>query len=370
MPKPNRFGSPRFDPPGHAVERLRKLAFGKAPFKGQVTGMKERRLFSKEERQGCCARLRPLFLLLFLIWVLWLLRGLARLCRLAGRERERRKNTNVPSWAYRQPDPLIYCQTELMAQGLAVTWDNPDIHLELASAPGTPVDSATLNPDTDYVVVARIWNGSTTAPAVDLPVHVSYLEFGIATISHDIALTTVDLAVKGAAGCPAFARVPWHTPATPGHYCVQVALIWSDDANPGNNLGQENTNVMALNSPHAAFQFPLRNPAERARLLRLEIDNYRIPDPIVCPPDASDRELEEHRRVMLARHQRSAWAIPEGWQVIVEPHEVQLEAGATAMISVDITSPDGFRGRGVFNVNAFDGPDLLGGVTLYVDGSG
>jgi hypothetical protein len=37
---------------------------------------------------------------------------------------------------------------------------------------------------------------------------------------------------------------------------------------------------------------------------------------------------------------------------------------------VDITSPDEFRGREVFNVNAFDGLELLGGVTLYVDGSG
>jgi len=308
--------------------------------------------------------------MLFLFWLLWLLRGLARLCRLAGRERERRKNQNVPTWAYRQPDPLIYSQTELMAQGLAVTWDNPDIHLELASTPGTPVASHALNADTDYVVVARIWNGSTTAPVVDLPVKVSYLEFGIATISHDIAMTSVDLAVKGAAGCPAFARVPWHTPATPGHYCLQVELIWSDDANPGNNLGQENTTVLALNSPHAATQFPVRNPAERARLVRLEIDNYRIPDPIVCPPDASDRALEAHRRAMLTRHQRSAWTIPEGWQVVVEPREVNLEAGATAMISVDITAPDGFRGREVLNVNAFDGPELIGGVTLYVDGNG
>jgi hypothetical protein len=331
--------------------------------------MEENRPILSDRPRGCCARLRPLFLILLLLWFVWLLRGLSRLCRLAGRERERRKNHDVPSWAYRQPDPLIYSQNELMAQGLAVTWDNPDIHLELASAPGVPVPSHALNADTEYVVVARIWNGSTNAPVVDLPVKVSYLEFGIATISHDIALTTVDLAVKGSGGCPAFARVPWRTPTTPGHYCLQVELIWGDDANPGNNLGQENTTVLALNSPHAATQFPVRNPAERARLVRLEIDNYRIPDPIACPPDASERELEAHRRAMLTRHQRSAWAIPEGWRVVVEPREVHLGAGATASISVDITAPDEFRGREVFNVNAFDGPELLGGVTLYVDGS-
>ena len=86
----------------------------------------------------------------------------------------------MPAWAYRQPDPLIYSQPFLQAQGLAVTWDNPDIHVELASAPGIPVDSHSLSPDTNYVVVARIWNGSTTAPAVRLPVKVSYSSSGSA----------------------------------------------------------------------------------------------------------------------------------------------------------------------------------------------
>ena len=84
-----------------------------------------------------------------------------------------------------------------MAHGIAVTWDNPDIHLELPGVPGTPVDSHSLNPDTVYVVVARIWNGATTAPALGLPVKVSYLEFGIGTTRHDVGMDKVDLPVKG-----------------------------------------------------------------------------------------------------------------------------------------------------------------------------
>lgn len=329
-----------------------------------------RRTVGCQERCRGGRRWRPLWLLLALLWLIWLGRGLVRICRLAGRDRERRRDQNVPSWAYRQPDPLIYSQQALMAQGLAVTWDNPDIHVELASAPGVPVDSHALTPDTAYVVVARIWNGSTTAPAVDLPVEVSYLEFGIATTRHDVGLTLVDLPVKGAAGHPAVARVPWRTPPAPGHYCLQVALVWDDDANPGNNLGQHNTDVKPLNSPRAAFQFPVRNPAPTARTVRLEADNYRIPEPVVCPPEASDRELAEHRRAMLARHRRSAWPIPEGWHVTIDPGEVRLDASETATVTADITAPDGFHGREVINVHAYDGPDLLGGVTLYVDGNG
>ncbi len=36
----------------------------------------------------------------------------------------------VSSDIYRRPDPLIYDQYYLMAQGIAVSWDNPDIHVE------------------------------------------------------------------------------------------------------------------------------------------------------------------------------------------------------------------------------------------------
>ena len=126
-----------------------------------------------------CRFCRLLLRLLLLLWLLWLIRSLIRLCRVARRH-PRSGEHDMPPWAYRQPDPLIYCQTFLQAQGVGVTWDNPDIQLELPAQPGVPVDSHSLDPNTEYVVVARVWNGSTTAPAVDLPVRASYLESGSA----------------------------------------------------------------------------------------------------------------------------------------------------------------------------------------------
>jgi hypothetical protein len=129
---------------------------------------------------------RIIGLLLLIGWLVWLLYWLFRLCRLVCRDRKQPGTPNVPPWAYRQPDPLIYSQQYLQAQGLAVTWSNPDIHLESPAAPGVPVDSHDLQPDTDYLVIARVWNGSTTAPAPGLPVHVSFLEFGIGTTRHDV----------------------------------------------------------------------------------------------------------------------------------------------------------------------------------------
>jgi hypothetical protein len=55
---------------------------------------------------------------------------------------------------------------------------------------------------------------------------------------------TVSLGVKGTPQGVATAELDWTTPATPGHYCIQVSFSWPDDLNPNNNLGQENTQVV------------------------------------------------------------------------------------------------------------------------------
>jgi hypothetical protein len=309
---------------------------------------------------------RLVWLLIALGWLGWLVGQLVRLCRLANRDRDRPADGVVPPWAYRQPDPMIYSQQFLAAQGLAVTWDNPDIHVELASNPGVSVDAHALEPDTEYLVVARIWNGSTTAPALGMPVRITYLDFGVATTRHDVGTTKVDLPVKAATGCPAFATVPWRTPTPPGHYCLQVELLWDDDLNPANNMGQTNTDVKPLNSPHATFTFPVRNDGAERAVVMLAIDTYAIP-----PLEACDDDSAEHNgRSRLDRHRAEAWPIPAGWQLQVNPQLMVLLPGQQADVTVDVNAPDGFLGRQVFNVHASRGADLLGGVTLYVDGTG
>ncbi|GAC1404143.1 MAG: hypothetical protein NVSMB52_17960 [Chloroflexota bacterium] len=326
-----------------------------------------------------------------LLVVLWWLLGLLQLRRLGplrGRGDDESSEVagegtpgcqRVPADVYRRPDPMIYSQSYLMSQGLAVTWDNPDIHLERS---GIPVPSSELLANTEYEVVARIWNGSNQAPAVNLPIRFSYLSFGIGTVSHLLNEngpneTRVDLPVNGAVGHPAIARIPWKTPATPGHYCLQVEALWADDANPRNNLGQENTDVKSLNSPHASFTFPVRNNNLWAGTLRLEMDAYEIPERRRCDPrqiadvpTMSEQEVAEHRRDALAHHSRQTHPVPDGWEVVVEPRELRLQPGEQHDVTVDINAPDGFVGRQALNVNGFDGLQLVGGVTLYVDGSG
>jgi len=279
---------------------------------------------------------------------------------------------HVPPHIYRRPDPMIYCQQYLMSQGLAVTWDNPDIHLELG---GVAVDSHDLKPNTTYDVIARIWNNSLDAVVVNMPVEFSFLSFGIGTTKTHIATTAVDVAAKGAAGCPAFAHVQWTTPATPGHYCLLVEFTWADDANPLNNVGQHNTDVKPLNSPNAKFTVTVRNAARERREVALRVDAYTLPVLPECSrlspvdnPRPSRETVVRRLREIAASADPARFPVPPGWTVAVAPSELALAGGEQRDVLVDVTAPDGFTGEKTFNVNGFAGRTPLGGVTLTVQG--
>lgn len=291
----------------------------------------------------------------------------------------------IPSHTYKRPDPLIYSQTFLMSKGLAVTWDNPDINLELG---GIEVPSNSLEKDTLYRIKAKVWNGSMEAPAVNLLVRFYYLSFGIGTIRNFIGEDLVNLPVKGAPGLPAIAECDWETPNQEGHYCIQVELIWPDDANPANNLGQENCDVKALNSPNAIFQFPVRNDSPFSRIIKLEADSYAIPPLLPCncrQPEIRNRitELdesmdnkasssvaptEEERRlaILYSRHRRELYPVPDDCAVEFQPADIiSLKPGEEKMITVKISTDRTFVDKQAININAFAGSGLIGGVTLY-----
>lgn len=287
----------------------------------------------------------------------------------------------IPPDVYRRADPLIYSQRYLMDQGLAVTWDNPDIQL---FENGVAVSSSSLKADTEYQVVARVWNNSTDAPAVSLPVEFAFQSFGVGAVLTPIGTTVINLPVKGAPGHPAPAAIPWRTPAAPGHYCLKVNLVWPDDANPKNNLGQENTNVGIATSP-AVFRFPVRNADTIRKHVRMTVDAYALPAPVDCrerPPKKEPTRRDRMRGAVpafvppleeaadwtsvRARHAVEAFPIPPGWSARVDPAEFVLAPDQTEQVTVTITPPDEFRGERPFNVNAMHGAALLGGVTLIV----
>ena len=275
------------------------------------------------------------------------------------------KGIHLPPHTYKRPDPMIYDQYYLMSKGLAITWDNPDIQLFDGL---TPVSSSNVGTNKTYNITARIWNGSVDAPAVNMLVRFYYLSFGIGTIKHYIGETFVDVPVKGAAGLPATAEHTWTTPSTAGHYCVQVELLWPDDANPDNNLGQENINVQKFSSP-ATFQFTLRNDSRFRRRYELRADGYERPRRVPCP----DRALNAPPRGNIeadpfARHRLHNHPVPPGWQVEFQPAQIIVLGGEEEqVVTVIVTPPAGFVGRQPINVNAFADNDLVGGVTLYAE---
>ena len=207
-----------------------------------------------------------------------------------------------------------------------------------------------------------------------MPVRFSYLDFGIGTVSRPIGETTVTVGVRGSTGAPALARQRWTTPATPGHYCIQVELIWEDDANPANNLGQRNVDVSPLNSPTARFAFAVRNAAATERTVRFELDGYTVQTLAVCdPPEAAEApelsapEVDARVREAQRRHGREHHALADGW-LVEAPTALQLRPDQQRTVEVIATAPDGFEGRQAINVHALAGDELLGGVTLYCVG--
>ena len=304
--------------------------------------------------------------------IIWALIAFLRSCVYRRRHVPRPAGTHaIPEWAHREPDPLIYSQYWLQSEGLAYTWQNPDIHLELQAQPGQPVDSHSLAPDTLYRIFARVWNGSPDAPVGWLPVSFSYLDFGIGGVPVAIGATSVDLPVKGAPGTPAVATIDWKTPATPGHYCLQVLLEWPFDANPANNLGQHNMDVKPLNSPRARFVVPVRNEGRRRLEVRLVVDAYELGDPDPCPPRDDREDAAARRRRVAAKHRRALHPVPEGWDVDLgaATKGLVLRPGQAEDVEVTITAPEGFSGRKSFNVSGIAGTELIGGVTLVVTGN-
>lgn len=264
--------------------------------------------------------------------------------------------------ALRRPDPCIYSQPYLTQLGLPVTWDNPDIIL---LRNGVAVPEFGLQPGTLYEIEATIWNNSFNAPVVGMPVEFSFLSFGVGTTSTPIGTTTVTVGAKGTANHPARTRIPWVTPASGGHFCIQAKLVWADDLNPANNLGQNNVDVALAQSP-AKFTFQLRNARTRAHRFSFVVDTYT---PLELPDcDEVEPTLLRSTRIdrTVARHAVADLGVPPGWTIVLTPASATLDPGEEITVQADVTPPASFVGDKPFNVNAFADGAFAGGVTLVV----
>lgn len=156
----------------------------------------------------------------------------------------------IPERIINRPDPCIYDQFLLMKLNQPVTWDNPDVGLFLNGVEQYTYD---LTVSTKYQVVITVHNSSRDKRADGTLVDVRWIEFGAGgQIRHHIITLTANVPVW-----PGVAQVQteWETPATPGHYCIEVELSHTEDGNPTNNLGWNNTQVKAAASE---VQTPIR----------------------------------------------------------------------------------------------------------------
>jgi hypothetical protein len=198
----------------------------------------------------------------------------------------------LPEAVVRRPDPCLYSQSYLQAQGLPVTWNNPDIWLAPASDPNAvEPDSYHLEADTDYIVSVRVHNAATDL-ALGVQVRMLFRHWSInapdfVPVQRDTSgnevFRHVDVDPMGAT----VTQFHWRTPAVPPgeavrHYCLQARLWHPMDVNPDNNVGQENTNVYAANPGHVApgeivrVEIPLHNPTRVAQRFRFEPSLYEI----------------------------------------------------------------------------------------------
>jgi hypothetical protein len=189
-----------------------------------------------------------------------------------------------------------------------------------------------------------------------MPVHLSFLDFGIGAQSTHVGTVKIDVGVLGSPDQPGFASLLWTTPSTPGHYCLQVLLDPADDLNFANNLGQENTDVVAAHSP-AEFKFTLRNNTPNTHHYRFEVDSYQIPS----LPKCEDVRLNSDA---LTKHRRGTHPVPPGFAIQISPSTPTLNPDQSAVIIVTVDPPAGFIGRQAINVNAFHDQGFAGGVTL------
>lgn len=255
-----------------------------------------------------------LVLLLLLLMLLRFLRELGE--KIWGDKKPESPRPNhcceVPPNIKRKPDPCLYSQFYLIAQGFSVTWDNPDIWLTLPN--GTPVDSGQLQPATKYLVHARIHDASFD-PALATEVRCLYRPWSFNSPDRVPIETNAD----GTERVIVLHIPPWHSEeavfhwTTPNeankHWCLQVECRHPDDKNPNNNLGQENTQVLGgTQAALVSTQAELVNLTGQHVRARLSMDQYVVPERrITLKLDTLTRHLvrkrpfEAIRRLQLTR---------------------------------------------------------------------
>lgn len=332
--------------------------------------------------------------------ILGLLRGLASFLTRNARHKWSVRCRTFPSDLWLRPDVYIYSQKWLLAHGIAVTWDNPDIQL-YRKQDGQLVNSYQLQPDTEYDIIARIHNRSINGPAFGVKVDFSLRHWGINGLEiQPIGQTKVDVSVLGGSINPADAKITWKTPSAPGHYCIVASLNPPDDLDVGDNEGQENTQVVDVTPGDPEFIIPVFNLDKKRHRYKIIGDSYKLPKKpipyITTTPDTpkeqtvsrqarqrkvvlgfvnpeNTRIINEQKRkeAQLARvidaNRIGKFPIPTTWRPKFSATEITIPPGERGDISFSFHVPDEALDGQIqeFNLSALDEiGKAVGGVTI------
>jgi hypothetical protein len=280
------------------------------------------------------------------------------------RRRERSETdiccTDPPPDIRARTDPYIYSQYWLWLRGMAYIWDNPDFTI-IDQVTGNPVDNHHLDGNHDYRVQALIHNGSMMT-AFGTKVAFQVLEFGAGgPVVAPLGSVILDVPAAGTN----VAEVLWHTPPG-GHNCLQAIISHVDDANPLNNVGQHNTDIVQGAGATKALKFVVHNTSNAAKAVEMRMDAYKLPAEPMRPRDEKERTSLRYLRRLQDANDVRKFPVPEFLDATLSHVRLELGAGATQEVTLELTDPPPGTGEIGVNVHAVAGEELIGGITAYV----
>ena len=142
-------------------------------------------------------------------------------------------------------------------------------------------------------------------PVVMMPVHLSYLSFGVGTSRIPSRLRSPTSGPRALRTTPRSCMDTWRTPPIPGHYCLQAVLDPVADVNPGNNLGQHNTSVVR---PRHRRRSPSRCATASPRAAPVRVLDRHLRTGPISPCTADPEELAGE-----TAYHRGDHPLPAGW---------------------------------------------------------
>jgi hypothetical protein len=220
-----------------------------------------------------------------------------------------------------------------------------------------------------------------------MPVVFNLVSFGVSGPTvQNIGSTVVDLPVRSAPGEPAQASITWTTPPAPGHYCIVIEAVVTDDANPLDNVGQHNTVVKGVVHGEAiVLKLPVRNTLQAARTFAVQLHSYHLPaQPLVrggiggdarTPASAASTERSREPREsdasllsrVVAANRPELFPAPPEWRPTVSHAQVTVAPDQTVELvftaSVPNSAPVGLRQPFHISVAEQSTNRPIGGVT-------